>query len=650
MLTVLSAGLPISAKDILSNAMNEVFNGAVDIQELTRETLRSRVRLSGRNVEIVLVILDSVSSDMCSDIENGLYSSDKYYTYTSDKGLADFLNGKYGLSIVVEDEVPEVSSEEEGYSISDDIIKEYEDKLLFKSSIIANLESRIKELQDFYGGDIEVPTDDIESIKEDLRSLESQLEISESKVKSSEETIDQQKATISSLEGKLKKVSNDYDSVLSELNDLQVIKSKQAGVLHDKEKKIEELLGIIKKLEESSEKIKELMDTVSRYKSEINRKDKEIGELRVDIGSKDRDIVRNSIELERLRSLQGTDDKLESANKVIESLNGDIAKVSSENTELLKRINELDSTITSLKTENESNLRRVSELELLNEQLSKRVDSDSVSLSTLNQEKFELLSKVAVLERNSGSADDNLINEIEELQRKLNEMSGNIFTKIGSSALPNSSLGCKLLSGNTRFKNIRFAFSGSAESRKGSYKCLLDEFRSNKDTKYLIVDLVSETSVDYVFEIKKLVPGMEWFRRGGSLHQYLSGTILKNTRVLSPGLGYVNDSYFLCIDWKRRLSELENSGYKVVMFCGDISNVIGRVLHESFASCGESIIYVVGNSIGSRTIVTNLRGLSNARDSIIAYYDYNKAIERFYNMVSKTNECKILSERNVSRR
>ena len=78
--------------------------------------------------------------------------------------------------------------------------------------------------------------------------------------------------------------------------------------------------------------------------------------------------------------------------------------------------------------------------------------------------------------------------------------------------------------------------------------------------------------------------------------------------------------------------------------------MVGRVLHESFASYGDSTIYVVGNSIGSRTIVTNLRGLTNSKDSVIAYYDFNAAVEKFYNMVSKTNECKIVSTKGVGRR
>ena len=67
-------------------------------------------------------------------------------------------------------------------------------------------------------------------------------------------------------------------------------------------------------------------------------------------------------------------------------------------------------------------------------------------------------------------------------------------------------------------------------------------------------------------------------------------------------------------------------------------------MHESFADFGESVIYIHGNAIGSRTIVSNLRGLSNAKDSVVAYFDFNPNMKRFYDMVAtKGNECKIIS-------
>ena len=66
-------------------------------------------------------------------------------------------------------------------------------------------------------------------------------------------------------------------------------------------------------------------------------------------------------------------------------------------------------------------------------------------------------------------------------------------------------------------------------------------------------------------------------------------------------------------------------------------------MHESFASLGNSMIYVHGNAIGSRTIVSNLKGLTNSKDSIVCYFDFNKQMQRFYEIVSKNNECRVLN-------
>ena len=159
----------------------------------------------------------------------------------------------------------------------------------------------------------------------------------------------------------------------------------------------------------------------------------------------------------------------------------------------------------------------------------------------------------------------------------------------------------------------------------------------------MIVDVVAETFVDYVFEIRKVVPGIDWFRQGGGIQRYLSSTCLKNVQVLSPGLSYINEAYFLTVDWEKRITELENSGYNVILFFGDISNMVGRIFHESFADLGNSIIYVEGNATGSRTLVANLKGLSNGPSSVIAYYNFNKQVKRFYAMAARTNECRVLS-------
>jgi len=661
-LTVLSAGLPISAKDILNNAMNEVFDGAIVIQELTKENLRSRVRLGNRSVEIVLVILDGVSSDMCKDIEGGLYQSDKYYTYVNDKELVNFLNGKYGLNLVIEDDIEEVSPTIEENTLSSEDEKYYLDKIKSKEDTIQNLECRIQELYELYGlvdeeisrvsneevEDLEELRDENIALNNKVLDLESLIETRNVKITDLENTLNSLKESKLNLENSLKKVSKNYDELVVELNELKVLYSNQSGVIRNKDTRIAELEKNLEKQNGVISENAELKDLIQSNKKVIASKDSEISNLKIDLQSKEKDIIRYAKEVESLRGLEGISEELESANTMIDSLKSELFTVSSENNDLKKDVKEKDRVISQLSESNDEIRGRVEELSSEVEELNERIKNDDESLFELNKEKIELQNKVSLLEKSvdSNNDTDSLLLEIQELQGKLSSMSSNIFNSIGVYALPNGTINCRVLNENTHFKNIKFAFAGSSESRRGVYKCLLDEFKGRDDNRYLIVDLVSETSIDYVFKIKRVVPGIEWFRKGGSVQQYISTTELRNTQVLSVGLGYINDSYFLCIDWSKRLRELENSGYKVVLFCGDISNLVGRVLHESFASCGDSMIYVLGNSVSSRALVTNLRGLSNKEDSIVAYFDYNPAIQRFYEMVSKSNDCRILSTKN----
>lgn len=663
MFTVLSSGLPISAKSLLNEAMDKAFDGAVDIQELTKDQLRSRVRLSSRNVEVVLVVLDGVSSDLCSDIENGLYKSDKYFTYTTDREFADFLNAKYGLDLVVEEiEVEEVQEQDSNVSRDEleDLERVYQEKLSFKDKTIKNLECRIRDLTELYGEvdeNIETINSEIEEkLRDENIKLSNDLLTSEATIKELKDKVSELEALKEekiNLENRIKTVSKNYDEVMSELNELKVSYSRQSGVIRDKEIKIEELQKGLLDWGKDKEKISELESLIGGYKKIIQDKEAEIGDLKIDLESKEKEVSRYITEVESLRGLEGISEELDCANSTIGSLKEEVNTLSSEKSNLSKSLNEKERVINQLSDSNIEKDGVITELMGKVESLSERVKSDDISLAKLNKEKLELQSKLNVFENSSTDKDgiDELLKEVQDLQNRLAAANSNIFTRIGLSALPNSCIGAKVINGKGRFENIRFAYSGSAESRKGAYKCLLEELRESKsEERYLIVDLVSETSVDYVFEIKKLVPGIDWFRKGGSVQPYISDTALRNTKVLSVGLGYINDSYFLCIDWLKRLSELNSSGYKVILFCGDISNMVGRVLHESFSSYGESSIYVMGNSIGARTIITNLRGLSNAKESVVVYYDYNEAIKRFYDIVAKTNECKIVSTRSSIRR
>lgn len=655
MFKVETAGLPIPAKDIIANAIEQSFgSGVVDMEELSKDNLRHKVRLSSRDLEVVLVVLDGVSTDLCKDIENGLYSSDKFHSYSNDKDLVLFLNNKFNLNMdVPEEQEAEVSFSDEASGVDIEVVEQYETRLKNKDMEIENLQSRIQELlqvieEEGYATDPEpqestVSQEEYEALKKENFTLRDSLLSSENETKKKKEEISDLEARIedlrkasSDLEKSKKSLLSDYRTVNDELTELKVTYSKQSAVLRNKESELSVLRKKISTVEDLERQVSFFKEEAKRLEDKTSSLSRENANLQVDLETKAREATRLASELKE----SGV------TSAILEQIKKELQDTVAERDSLKKQLAMENSSKEGIQKELDEKTEEVTTLQGTISDLEGRLEKNDEDLTRLNAEKIKLNGELQVL-KTSTNRDSNIeevSSELVSAKREIGELRSSVFYKISSFAMPRGSVPVFLTRKDATLRNIRFVFAGSTESRKGTYKCLLDEFRKLPQTeKILIVDVVSETSIDYVFEMNKVVTGIEWFRKGGGVQPYLSNTCLKNVRVLSPGLGYVNDSYFLTIDWESRLTELENSGYKVIIFCGDISNVVGRVLHESFADLGDSYIYVHGNAIGSRTIVTNLRGISNSGKSIVAYFDFNTKMERFYDLVNKTNECRVLS-------
>lgn len=641
--------IPIKAKNILIQALNEaVGEGVYEIEDLDKSRLKSTVRLSKKNPNVILVVLDSVATDMCKDIENGLYSSDKFFSYSNDREFIEFLNAAYGLSIdvpVEEEEENKLHNSEmqsrEGMFDNSDIIDEYEKRISSRDFIIKNLKVRLSDMQQKLNG-VMLSTDsedECDELRREIISLKNELLSANSVI----EELKTKNLKSKSKEGSIS--NSEYDRVVSELTELRSSYTLQGSVITSKESKLQEFE---KKVTDLEKKISDLESSSSDLSVKYTQSLADIDRLKVELSEKDRELVRYLKELTKLKGAQVSSDELKTANETIASLNEEIAEITEENKSLKSRVADLTRNSEEHDRDIDMANDELSKLDDKVQELEQRLASDSDVISQLNKDKLELQGKIEIFEKmTDGSDPEEVYDELLSTKRELSELKSGVFGKIASMSLPGSAQRIQLvLGGNTgfRLKNVKFVFAGSTGSRKGAYRCLLNELiGANSKVNFLLVDLVSETSIDYVFEISKVVSGLEWFRRGGSVQPYLSQTVLRNVSVLSPGLKYINDSYFLSVDWTKRLQELEDSGYQVFIFCGDISNLVGRIFHESFANVGMSVIYVQGNAISARSLVTNLRGISNAEKSAIGYFDYNPSVQRFVDVVKQTNKCTIIN-------
>lgn len=661
MLTAYVCGVPVDARSVIVEALNRYYNeGVVGIEELDKNMLKTKIRLSYRNPSVVLVVLDGECTDICRGCENGLYSSDKFYSYSNMKGLISFLNTKYDLDlpIPVEEEelsLDSVASDEDDYKkYSEEYVESLEAQLAHEKFISKNLKVRVADLSSMIekGVAVGIKNDDSESKEENegLRSeiltlkniiaeLNSEINELRTSVSTSSEDVDRYKKEYESAVEEYDRVVGEFSSCKAENEELR----KSISDLKEKLDACEEDLAAIRvELSKRDENIQSLSATISE-------KDMEISRIKVDLAQKDREILRYSKELNELRKNQISSSEIDKREKTIAMLKEELNDLSTENSSLQKEVSYRESVITDKDADIDRVLEESKEKDDEIQRLRKRSEEDSLTIEALNKKMLEVKSKVEI-ERLSASGD--LTEAYVQVKRELARVRSGVFGQLESLSMPESpvrvSLAPGLTGGKAKLNNVRFVFAGSSESRKGSYRCLLNDLRgANPKVDYLVVDLVSETSIDYVFEMPRVISGVDWFRKGGNLQQYVSKTVLRNVSVLSPGLRYINDSYFLSVDWDKRLRELEESGYQVMVFCGDLSNVVSRVLHESFAGLGLSVIYVHGNAVGTRALVTNLRGITNGSESIVGYFDFNKNFEKFYNIVAKTNRCRVISYSNI---
>lgn len=645
-----TSGLPISAKEYLFEAFNQAFGkDMVQIVEVDATQLRSRVRMSSKNVADVLVVLDGVSANKCADIENGLYASDKYHEYSTDEELVNFLNAKFELNLEIKAVGGMEIAVEKGSAEQDMIIEKLREQVGDRDSIIASLKAQVADLKsqiedgDFGGSEdeekvsalekqIEVLRQENLKARSDMADTQAQLkyaEESEAKLRIVVESVSRESENLKTENNQL---MADYKAVQSELSDFKIKFSNSQGTLGAKERELEELRKGSKNIKEYEDKIASLEEEISSIKEELESEKVRNSQYQLELDSKDEEISRLSIEAESTE------------------LEEELSKEKNEITELQKVIVDLKSKLATaeckVETLKDQGSAEVDKLHDENSSLKEKLNTMDQQFMQLNEELIKAKATADMLEKSTSRDTDveSMYQEMNELRNQYAELSQSVFGRMQNYSSPNSSMMIDLIKGGDRYNHLRFVFSGSTESRKGTYRSLLDEFKQFPDQKVVIVDATCETCVDYVFEIKKVVKGLNWFVKGGGILPYISETCLPNVKVLSPGLDYINDCYFLTVDWERRLKELDNSGYNVVVYCGDISSMVGRILHETLASRGASMVYVHGNAIGARTIVTNLRGLSNSKDSVICYFEFNQKVERFYDIVAKEgHDCRVIS-------
>ena len=383
-LNVVTSGLPLSATDIIVQALNESFGeGIVSLVSLNKDNLRQRVRLSQRSAQDILVILDSVSEDICKDIENGLYHSDKYYNYTSDRELVEFLNGKYDLNL----EVPEESELSTGAddkamenNIDQDLLDEYTKKLQTSEMLVESLEGYNAELKEEierlrvgsvdseeierYKSQLEELQQECESLKsscsekdEEILKARSELQDAESLRESAEADLERERKVSEKLRNDLKKSEDsrksllgDYEGVSAELTNLRVQYTSRGSMLKRREETISKLEERIESLLNTEAKYANLKKEIESYKTQISEQCTKISNLSVDCNSYKAKAERLELELESKGESTKLVSELQEQLQIANNKNSSLLR---SNNDLMAKNSELEESIKSKSTDDE---------------------------------------------------------------------------------------------------------------------------------------------------------------------------------------------------------------------------------------------------------------------------------------------------------
>lgn len=324
---------------------------------------------------------------------------------------------------------------------------------------------------------------------------------------------------------------------------------------------VEYLKGEVDRL---NTRLNESIDRVNAQTGLVNAKNVKIAELETQLAQKQGGISQEELDtkLNELRSNLESQFALDRAN--LEKAH--LSALSEKNS----KINELNSELSTLK----SNYPNIDDIKYDYEQriskLNEQLESEKRNVIELNRE----------LLKGGSSSEESPYEDwgIQPVSSFFEVVTGDLFT------------------GLSPLKNTEFVFAGSGDSLREAYihaENLLTQAGGG-----IILDLSTESSLDYRFGIKRGHEVSPWFSdEPSNIKKYLSKTKHGNIYAMGTFKGSFNELYLASANLRSYLKYLDSLGTKVIIFGGSISSFMGRKLCSSalpFAS-----VQVVCRSLGT---------------------------------------------------
>lgn len=196
-----------------------------------------------------------------------------------------------------------------------------------------------------------------------------------------------------------------------------------------------------------------------------------------------------------------------------------------------------------------------------------------------------------------------------EKDNQISAVSSSVFAQLQNIAVPKSVYDFR--HGGVAPQSDKFVcvVSGSEESTANVYQLLRSACATDPQRKVLIIDLVTDSSIDRELGVKKIVSPIDWLAGKGPFNLYMAATRFGNVKVMSTALAYINDLFLLMVDWESRFAELEAfSADKVVLYVGCLNNLVTKILFDMFSKAMKTFVIVKATPINLRTTILNLTG------------------------------------------
>lgn len=584
-----------TTKSELSKKQLEVDNLKADLETKVSEisSLNDKITTLTAEVKAKTEVIATKEKEINEALDLGSASDEKISELQTT--INSLTEEKNSLSTAIAERDEKISAYEteiEGYKESISMLEEDSEKLAHKDAEIAMLQA-----------DIEAHNSTISSLNETIERLNGEIVNKDSEINKLTADIE---------------LSKDSSDVSTKALDKTI---EEKNTLEDKLVKTEtERLELQTQVEQLNSKIEELNGVVSSKDTELRTV------------SNDKDKLENEIESLQKELLDAKAD-----DEVLNKTQADLLEERRKSAKLTSELEVLKKTDDSGKT---SELRL--EIARLKNELEK-AKTTSVDTSELDSVKAELETykeRCATLEMDMGDKNEQ-IKSLEE----------SVFYQMENCALPKVTFNASIKAPTSVPENFILVAGGSAESNNSLYSLLRRTCVADSTKRIVVVDLVTDSTLDREFGCKQINSPISWLNGADSIKNYVASTRYPNVRVISTSLAYFNDLYLLWIDWQRIIQDLTAipADY-VIINIGCLGNTVTKVLFNTLCTCMKSFVITKATPVNLRTVYLALRGFANVegnKNVSVECVDYTANSANLYKRLTAKFQARILNDSDI---